>query len=111
MTDTQQRGPAWYDVHVALGVLERTHDVRARFVLERIVATKNRDQHLGLQLLVERRQGGDKLGKTPVMWSEWPHVDHKTMPGLMLKLVHMMDNALRQVAEEAQKHRPLALPF
>lgn len=110
MTDQLKRGPAWYDVHQALGKVENTYGVRLRFELGRQRATKQSDQCLSVALVVTSAPPGTAAIELPVLWSIWPHVDHKTMPGLMLKLLHITTDRLEEARETDEKRRQGELP-
>lgn len=111
MDDQLKKGPAWYDVNQALGKVENTYGVKLRFELGRVRATKQSDQHLSVALVVTSSEISRPKSSVPVLWSVWPHVDHKTMPGLMLKLLHIMTDRLEEERETAKKQSQGEVPF
>lgn len=102
-SDQQQRGPSWADVRDGIRELEREYNVKTELVIAWGPATKHADA--GLTVLL--RQVGERptWQKTdlPILWSAWPHSDHKTMPGLLVKMLHLKWERLHQLREESNK--------
>lgn len=103
MKSKQLTGVTWSDVDAYLEDLETSHDVMASIIIER--QPKAWDHKMGLRVTLRvtgwRRSGSE--GFTRTVKASWPTYGHKTMPGLLLYLVHAAHESL--LANRPQYHR------
>lgn len=100
-SETPGRGPSWWDVEEALKALEKRW---GSVWLVEMVRNPGRGAQKGtilVQLCQREYRQQHKPGHDRRFKSEsWPHRDHRTMPGLLLRMCHEAEEGLLAEEEE-----------
>lgn len=101
-------GITWDDVESALDEFEKATGTLARFVIER--QERCMGQPMGLKVTMEATGylKAGAMGYKRTSSASWPTYAHKTMPGLMLYLVHALHESL--LAEAPRYRRQVKTP-
>jgi hypothetical protein len=111
MVEDQQRGPSWADVQVHCEVFEREHLGEVWYEIRRRPARNGARAGLYVRICVSGC--ARESDKQKVLWRgyNWPHPDHKTMPGLLLRALHEIENECLNRWQRAEALAQTALPF
>lgn len=101
--DRTQTGPSWNDVQEHLRELGKTHHRACRVELNLLPDTAGRTTFgLWVRVVAWERSEGRLLGER-AKGGRWPTSEHKTMPGMLLKLIHQLDFELTERKEKAER--------
>jgi hypothetical protein len=99
--DRSETGPSWNDVQEYLRDLSKTHSKPVLVEICLLPDNHGRTTYgLWVRVVVyATAPGGQRVERAK--GSKWPHVDHRTMPALLLKLAHDLDWELEMLGLEA----------
>lgn len=98
----QEYGPSWRDVHVAIRNLAEAHQ-KAVYVLCGRTVGVNKPEKLFFRVVAERIGSAGQMEGQTSRGHEWPANDWKTVPAMLLALIHQLDWALTEASEQAAK--------
>lgn len=98
-------GPTWGNVAVMVRSLAKTHHIVPRVFFVPLLL---KDDVYRMQVVCEAFKPGVGARGTVLCktWRDWPTREHKTMPGLVFRLLHELDARLSDTAEAAQQGMP-----
>lgn len=101
--DRKETGPSWWDVRRAQLELRKSWGGSCVVELTAVEPTgKPGDKALCIRVTHQARADG-RPGAAMVASSYWPNIDHKTMPGLLLKLLWDLDWKLTEAKNIAER--------
>jgi len=91
-------GPSWNDVLVAMEELERA---TGRLVSAEIcrTASTTRPARLYFRVVAKERTKGRAPAGEKGAGFPWPHIDFRTVPAMLLHLLHTLDRSLLEAEE------------
>jgi hypothetical protein len=93
-------GPSWNDVLVAMEELERATGRLVSVEVCRTASTTRPSRPYFRVVARERARGRAPAGEKGAGYP-WPHIDYRTVPAMLLHLLHTLDRALLE-AEKAE---------
>lgn len=100
--DRKQTGPSWWDVSTMQQELRKAWGGSCTITMVAdTVAHGPRTNALWVRVVHHARGEGEWGAETSVA-SPWPHTDHKTMPGLLCKLLWDLDWKLTEKKTTAE---------
>jgi hypothetical protein len=101
--DRKQTGPSWWDVSTAQTELRASWGGSCTIEMTAGDAGHGKRPYaLHIRVTHHARSDG-KWGAETVTSSPWPNIDHKTMPGLLLKLLWDLDWKLTEKRDQAAR--------
>lgn len=101
--DRTETGPSWNDVQDSLRELSRDHHRACRLELSLLPDIAGRPQYgLWVRVVAWERSEGRSTGER-AKGGKWPTSYHKTMPGMLLRLIHELDHELTELREQAER--------
>lgn len=102
-SDRSDTGPSWNDVQDHLRELGKTHHRACRIELALCPDRAGQTTYgLWVRVVAWERSEGRLTGEIAT-GRKWPTSDHKTMPGMMLRLIHELDHRLTEMREQAER--------
>jgi len=98
----QEYGPSWRDVHVAIKQLADDHQ-KAVYVLCGRTVGQNAPERLFFRVVAERIGGAGQMEGQTARGHTWPANEWKTVPAMLLALIHQLDFALTEAREKAER--------
>lgn len=101
----REYGPSWRDVHVVMKELADAHQ-KAVYVLCGRTAGQNQPEKLFFRVVAERVGAAGVMEGQTARGHIWPANEWKTVPAMLLALLHQLDWALTEAREAAEKQAP-----
>lgn len=100
--DRSDTGPSWNDVQDHLRELAKSHHRACRVEIGLLPDTAGRTTFgLWVRVVAWDRAEGRMTGER-AKGRKWPTSDHKTMPGMLLRLIHELDHELTELRRQAE---------
>jgi len=107
LTKDEVRGPTWDDVREHLRLASRATG-RAWYVKSSpFDGNVNRKAGMRWTVVATRSKDARWQADDRMRWTDWPTSQHKTVPGLLVRLIH----ELRASWEEEEQAKQAGLPF